>query len=180
MQDNSHRPGIPEGRRLAYYVGKGLTVLGLLVFLSSFVSLDCGSRKETNVFPGMDPSSFGKNVVRMQDESRSRETRAITGIILLIAGSVISKIGSRGLAGSGVILDPEKAREDLKPWNKMAGGMLDDTLSEVKPIQKIVDHLTEEHDAVRTAPQVIKVRCRGCNALNDKDACFCDQCGGQL
>ena len=39
------------------------------------------------------------------------------------------------------------AREDLKPWNKMAGGVIDDTLSEVKPVQKIVEHLTDEHAA---------------------------------
>ena len=36
----------------------------------------------------------------------------------------------RGLAGSGVVLDPEKAREDVEPWSRMAGGVVKDALDE--------------------------------------------------
>lgn len=39
-------------------------------------------------------------------------------------------IGRAGLAGSGVVLDPQRAREDLEPWSRMAGGMVKDTLDE--------------------------------------------------
>ena len=62
----------------------------------------------------------------------------------------------------------------------MAGGMVDDALSEVKPVQKIVEHLTEEHAAPQDSAPVVKVRCRECHALNDDDARFCDQCGAEL
>lgn len=31
-------------------------------------------------------------------------------------------------AGSGVILDPEKAKEELEPFSRMAGGMVKDAL----------------------------------------------------
>jgi hypothetical protein len=37
-------------------------------------------------------------------------------------------IGSRGLAGAGVVLDPQQARKDLEPWSRMAGGMAKDAL----------------------------------------------------
>ncbi len=36
----------------------------------------------------------------------------------------------RALAGSGVVLDPKKAREDLEPYSRMAGGMVKDALDE--------------------------------------------------
>ena len=39
-------------------------------------------------------------------------------------------IAARGLAGSGVVLDPEKARTDVEPWTRMAGGMVGDALDE--------------------------------------------------
>ena len=39
-------------------------------------------------------------------------------------------LGRRGLAGSGAILDPGRARTDLEPWSRMAGGMAKDALDE--------------------------------------------------
>lgn len=39
-------------------------------------------------------------------------------------------IGRRGLAGSGLKLDPEEARRDLEPWSRMAGGVVQDALDE--------------------------------------------------
>ena len=55
----------------------------------------------------------------------------------------------------------------------MTGGVLQDTLSEVDVVNKVVDQLQPEE-------QQIKVRCRNCKALNDENAKFCDQCGESL
>ena len=50
--------------------------------------------------------------------------RAIAGMGLLIVGGIVRGIGARGLAGSGVVLDPDKAHEELEPYSRMAGGMV--------------------------------------------------------
>jgi len=60
----------------------------------------------------------------------SSAIRAVGGMVLIIAGAVIRGIGVRGLAGSGVILDPKKAREDVEPWARMAGGIVKDAVEE--------------------------------------------------
>lgn len=51
-------------------------------------------------------------------------------MFLFIAGGILVGIGRRGLAGSGIVLDPKQARKDLKPWAKMGGGILKDALEE--------------------------------------------------
>ncbi len=169
----SDRPSnqISEGRKTTYYVGMALAVLGGILFACPFLSIVCfmigmaGSSGPSTDFPSFVPVAFGLGFI---------------GFFLIVGGTMLSRVGRSGLAGSGVILDPEQAREDLKPWNKMAGGMIDDTLSEVKPVQKIVEHLTKEHAAPPESRNVVKIRCRGCHALNDDDARFCDQCGAEL
>ena len=55
---------------------------------------------------------------------------AIAGMVCIAAGQGLMKLGRSGTAGSGLKLDPEQARRDLEPWNRMAGGMLRDTLDE--------------------------------------------------
>lgn len=91
--------------------------------------------------------------------------RGIIGVLLVGVGQGVSKVGARGLAGSGVVLDPEQARRDLEPYSRMAGGMLGDALDEagVKP--------------TATAGQVVMVRCRACSKLNEEDSRFCQECG---
>jgi hypothetical protein len=75
-------------------------------------------------------------------------------------------VGLKGSAGSGIILSPNKAREDLKPWSKMAGGMFKDAMGETKATSKQTN--------------LIKVRCRGCKTLNDEDSIFCKSCGQKV
>jgi RNA polymerase subunit RPABC4/transcription elongation factor Spt4 len=82
-------------------------------------------------------------------------------------------IGSRGWAGSGVILDPDQARDDVKPWSRMSGRVAQDMLSEINVVKKLEDHL----DA--PAAQV-KIRCRQCQSLNEETAKFCNQCGAAI
>lgn len=143
------RHDIPESRKAAYYLGMGLTLLGALIFGSVFVSfaLHFG---DFSVGP-----EFGKSMA----------LRGFGGMAFIIIGQVISSIGARGAAGSGLTLDPRKAREDLEPWSRMAGGILGDALSET---------------GIGKTDAPVKVRCQKCRALNDENAKFCQQCGSAL
>jgi hypothetical protein len=131
-----------------------VAVLGLLSFLSTFVS-------------------FAMNFGRLH---RLRVARPLDGdagvrrMILIIAGAVVSTIGRMGAAGAGLIPDPQRQRQDLEPWARAAGGMVNDALSEVDAFQS--------RPADGTA--IIKVRCPACKALNDEQDKFCGQCGGRL
>ena len=88
------------------------------------------------------------------------------GFTLIIIGQGIMTFARLGKAGSGLVLDPKQAREDLKPYSSQVGGMLNDVLDEVDlPLQ---------------TKEVVKVRCRQCQALNDEDARFCKHCGSVL
>ena len=88
------------------------------------------------------------------------------GFILIIIGQFVSNIGARGAAGSGLILDPKQAREDLKPYSTQVGGMINDVLDEV--------------DIKSESKEVVKVRCQSCKTLNDEDAKYCKKCGATL
>jgi hypothetical protein len=107
---------------------------------------------------------------------------ALLGMALMAIGQMVRTAGAQGLAGSGVILDPEQARKDLEPWNRMKGGMVQDAASEVEVVNKFADHLDHEAEE-EPAPEmkeVVKIRCRACHALNDEAARFCNQCGEPL
>jgi hypothetical protein len=97
---------------------------------------------------------------------------AIIGMVLMIAGSFVMRIGARGAAGSGLLLDPEKAREDLKPFNEAKGGMINDVISNID----VVDNITNP----RSDKEVIKIRCRSCGSLNDEDSKYCKSCGKEI
>lgn len=103
----------PE-RRGTYYFGMALAGLGLVLFLSTFV---------TEIMNSGDFSNF-------QGRVKSGMGRAFGGILCLALGQVIMRIGRSGVAGSGLKLDPEEARSDLEPWSRMSGGMLKDSLDE--------------------------------------------------
>lgn len=103
---------------------------------------------------------------------------ALFGMGLIIVGGIMMNVGHAGLRGSGIILDPQGAREDLKPWNQAAGGMLDDTLAASPIVSRAVENMGNS-GAPHHDPQ-IRVRCLKCGALNDEDAKFCDECGASL
>ena len=90
---------ISEERKATYYIGIGLTVLGGILFASGFLTF---------------MAHFG-DFSNFQDNAKTVGFLWLGGMALLIVGSIIRGIGSRGLAGSGVVLDPEKARDDLEP-----------------------------------------------------------------
>ena len=87
---------------------------------------------------------------------------------LLVVGAIIRSIGARGMAGSGVVLDPKRAREDLEPYSRMSGGMVKDALEEA------------DLGGAREPVQVVMVRCSSCKSLNQETAKFCQECGSKL
>lgn len=148
MPDPQPRRQIPDQRKALYYLGNVLRLIGLLMFCSVFV-MGCVNFGNFDNFEGQAKNSMGL---------------ALGGMAVAVVGSVLASLGQRGLAGSGVLLDPERQRKDLEPWSRMAGGMVEDALDEAggKP--------------AGPAPAV-KIRCPACKALNEEHARFCSQCG---
>lgn len=105
---------VSEGRQAIHYIGLALLLIGVLTFMSIFVSI---------------AMNFG-NFNNFDGQVRSFVFRAISGMGMMMIGTVLAIVGRVGLAGSGIVLDPEQAREDVEPWNRMAGGMAKDFLDE--------------------------------------------------
>ena len=146
---------ISAQRKTLYYAGNAITGVGVLLFLSVFVSgFRFMSTEGMAIFGG--PPAF--------------IMRGVIGFILILLGQVLANIGKKGLAGSGLLLDPEKAREDLNPYTHMAGGMVKDA----------VEGFREADGGAADTAALIKVRCRHCRALNPEDASFCNKCGERL
>jgi hypothetical protein len=103
----------PE-RQGACYFGMILSGIGLLLFLSTFVSFI---------------ANFG-DFTDFHGRSQSGMMRAFAGMICIGIGQFLMRLGRSGVAGSGLKLDPQDARSDLEPWSRMTGGMLKDTLDE--------------------------------------------------
>ena len=143
---------ISDNRKTAYYVGMSLQILGGLLFASTFVTF---------------LMRFG-DFEDFEARTRSEGFRAFAGMAFLMIGSIVRAIGARGLAGSGMILNPEKAREELKPYSRMAGGMVKDLLEEANV-------------NIGSEPaKVIAIKCRSCAGLNQESAKFCQECGAKL
>jgi hypothetical protein len=170
---------IPPERKTMYYVGMGLTGVGLLLFLSNFCinlfPLPAKMDVRTGRSEIMMPNWFDVNsreVNNHHDEASDRMTgfavRAVGGMILMLGGSFLMRIGTHGWAGSGVLLDPRQARKDREPMNRATGGMLNDALEEVDVLKS------------RPTDPTIMIRCRACQAVNDETAKFCNQCGKAL
>ena len=141
---------ISEGRKTAYYVGMVIMVIGFLTFGSVFI---------TGMLHFGDFSNF-------ESDTKSSMARAIIGMVLIAVGGIMRGIGARGAAGSGLVLDPEKAREDLEPFTRMGGGMLKDALNEA-----------DINLGKSSSEKVIMIKCRNCQKLNEEDSKFCQECG---
>ncbi len=138
---------ISEERKMLYYAGLGVMVVGFLFFLSGFLGF-------------MNPEKM-----LMSGSMGSFIAGPFIGVIMIGVGGFMRSVAARGVAGSGLVLDPEKAREDLSPWSSMAGGMLNDALEETN---------------IGSKKEVIKIRCRNCSELNEEDAKFCKNCGEKI
>jgi len=161
---NQPRPDISPRRKVLYYGGGSVSIIGLILFLSVFIT-------------GI--SRFG-DFTDFEARTRSEAMRGVLGMIMIAVGAVIATIGARGAAGSGVILDPQKARKDLEPWNRMAGGMANDALSEIEVVQKVVQKLSDPPPPAQPPQPPIKLRCRNCQTLCNEQAKFCSRCGQPL
>jgi hypothetical protein len=148
---------IPPERKALYYGGMALVGIGLLLFLSTFVTF---------------MANFG-NFDDFDARAKSEGFRAFGGMILTMIGLFMMNVGAKGWAGSGIVLDPEKGRKDIEPWSRMGGGIFQDALSEVEALKPGGGKLGSPE------PQV-KVRCQKCQALNDETAKFCNQCGSAI
>src|SRR5215469_12766856 len=105
---------VPPERKMLYYVGMVVTALGFLTWIYVFISF---------------ASHFG-DFSNFQERGRSMIARAMVGILLIVGGSLLRRIGSMGVAGSGIKLDPEEARRDVEPWARMTGGVVKDAMDE--------------------------------------------------
>lgn len=119
---------IPAWRQGLHVIGLILMVIGFLVFFSTFLS---GMGLFSSSHNGFGPSSFSS----FERQARSNFSRAVIGVLLIGAGAGLRTVAAAGLAGSGLILSPKRARQDLRPWAKMAGGLINDAANEVDAIR---------------------------------------------
>jgi len=142
---------ISERRQGAYYIGAALMILGGLLFASVFLTffLHFGDFSDFN------------------GRARSSGFRALGGMGLVAVGAMLRRMGARGLAGSGALLDPDKARKDLEPYSRMAGGMLHDAMDAFEK-------------SGTPGEQVTGIKCRECGHVNHETDKLCSQCGKPL
>ena len=143
------RRDVSGERQVAFYLGTALSVVGVLLFFSVLVE---------------GALSFG-DFTDFEERTRSSSIRALTGMGLAVIGGVLRGIGRAGLAGSGLALDPKRAREDLEPFRRQAGGMLRDALDEAE---------------LGAPTAIVKVRYRASRGLADETARFSPTCGAAL
>lgn len=151
---------ISQGRKATYYVGGVIMIIGGLMFFSTFVTF---------------AMHFG-DFHNFEDNARSDIFRAFGGMGLLILGGIIMGVGRRGLAGSGAVLDPKQAREDLEPYSRMAGGMFKDALDE----SGISLGSASRPGPQKVVERVVMIKCPACAKLNEEDSKFCQECGDKL
>jgi hypothetical protein len=171
---NAPRRQITAERRALYYGGMALIAVGILLFVSTFFAgPEFGSRNDPQ--PG-EPNFWQRAQERHEEFGQGMKAtmyRTLLGMGVMVIGGILMNIGARGAAGSGLVLDPEKARQDLEPWSRMGGGIVQDALSEVPMVKKIEEGMGN--------PQAqVKVRCQKCQGLNDEAAKFCNQCGAAI
>ncbi|MCR2043027.1 zinc ribbon domain-containing protein [Anaerosalibacter massiliensis] len=145
---------ISKKRKAIYYIGLVLIIIGIILFISNFF-IDI----ESDFVEG--PSSFIR--------------RPLIGMVFITIGNILMSIGAKGTAGSGLILDPEKAREDLKPYSAAKGRMINDTIENIDMAKDMAESKGESQ-----VKEIIKIKCKNCGTLNDEDAIFCKSCGKKI
>lgn len=140
---------ITPQRKTLYRVGQIVAAVGVLSFLSVFVSAAL---------------SFG-DFTNFESDVRSMGLRAVGGMLLIIVGMGLTAVGAVGPAGSGLNLDPEQARRDLEPWARMKGGLAKDALDELGvDLPKIASNLAGKVGGA-AGGESLESRLRGLHAL---------------
>ncbi len=158
MQQRKPRRQVSPERQRLHTIGTATQALGFLGIVACFMGFALSGASAV--------SSFG--------ESGNPIAWWIGAFLCMVAtgiGAAMRNVATRGVAGSGLVLDPERARTDLEPLARMGGGMLKDALDEAG--------LANSTGASSPAPAIM-VRCRKCAALNAEVAKFCSQCGAEL
>lgn len=148
----------PE-RKAAYYAGMGVTALGGCLFAAPFLTIPMIMIGALSFRAG--PVAF---------------LFAAIGFGCFILGGFLMNIGKVGLAGAGVILDPERAREEQEPLTRMRGGMVRDGLEEAG----ILDENGLKIGRSPAPEPIIMIHCRECGKLNEEDSKFCQECGSKM
>ncbi|MEI7945334.1 MAG: hypothetical protein WCJ02_01495 [bacterium] len=143
---------ITAERKTAYYLGLVLMVIGGFLFFSIFI---------TGVM------HFG-NFDNFEANPRSSMFLVFGGMAFLVLGGIISGIGVRGRADSGVVLALENARQELEPFSRIDGGIDKDALDEL------------DINLGCKPPRVIMIKCAGCGKLQDEFSEFCKACGKKM
>lgn len=148
---------ISPARKAMYYGGMALIAIGALLFIAPFFTIFSFLEGPSSTLWEHEPLHIGGSF-----------RWAFVGMLLMIAGNLLRSAGDRGLAGSGLILDPKRAGKELAPYSEAVGGMVHDAVSSYRK---------QDGQAEQAAPTKVMIRCRNCRALNDENANFCAQCG---
>ena len=150
----------PE-RKTTYYVGMGLSGIGMLLFGLPFMTIPLA-------MIGFVPFHAAPVAFFF----------AFIGFALIGVGGVLMRIGRSGLAGAGVILDPHRARAEEEPFSRMEGGILKDKLNEAG----LMDENGLKFGRNTTSPpeKIVMIRCQHCGKLNEEDSKFCQECGTKI
>lgn len=145
---------ISSERKAIYYTGMVLMVIGFILFISTFFTFGFGDFNVPSKLSFLSP---------------------VIGMVLIIIGNILMAIGRKGAAGSGLILDPEKERDDLKPFNSAKGKMINDVVENIDIVNEVGKKISKED-----VKEVVKIKCRNCGALNDEDSKYCKSCGREI
>jgi len=151
LTEESMAREISAGRKATFYLGIGLLLIG-------FYLVGTGFLRFTGLLEEPRPSIHG--------ELPGAFRQFALGAVVIAFGGLFRVLGSRGIAGSGLMLDPRQARRDLEPHARMAGGLVRDA--------------AEEAGFAPPARVVQRLECGSCGRTNESDARFCQGCGKAL
>ena len=124
MKNNQHdfhdHTKISPERQGLFNLGTGLAVIGVILIAIGFIGFAASG------ISSMNHSGFSGFGYQEKSNPIGFWICGAIGMVVTGIGRAIRGFAARGVAGSGLILDPQKARKDLAPWSKMAGGMLND------------------------------------------------------
>ncbi|QWW19214.1 zinc ribbon domain-containing protein [Schaalia sp. 19OD2882] len=167
-RNDPRRYDVEPWRKVAYYGGAVIQAVGVLMFLSVFVSF-------FGFFHALQSAATSHGFFP-EDGIRTPFTMfplAFIGILLISLGQWVRGVGKKGLAGSGIILSPQGEARDAEPWKRSEGAQEQDKLEEMPIIRDMAAHMG-------AAQPQIRVRCPRCSYLETEDARFCSSCGSPM
>ena len=156
----------PERKKL-YNAGLVMMIVGGCLFALPFLAVPIIM---IVTFLGFDGEGIPKGLIGLPIVAFF----SFIGLGLIIAGGAMRFIAAGGKAASGLVLDPEQAREDLEPWTRMGGGMVKDALDEADIDLNNLGGVGSELE------KAVMIKCRECGKLNEEDSKFCQECGEPL